>query len=209
MRKMTNKMNKGVLYVLSAPSGCGKGTVLAELFKRNSDIYYSISATTRAPREGEADGVNYFFVTTEKFEELIRSGGMLEYAEFCGNYYGTPKKKIEEKLCMGKDVILEIETAGAMKVKAACPEAVLIFMLPPSVETLKHRLIKRGTDSQSVIQKRVEQAEREIGMAKEYDYVFVNDDLDAAVDDLELIMKSAKYLVNQNKDLIKGVLEKC
>ena len=87
-------MNKGVLYVLSAPSGCGKGTVLAELFKRNSDIYYSISATTRAPREGEADGVNYFFVTTEKFEELIRSGGMLEYAEFCGNYYGTPKKKI-------------------------------------------------------------------------------------------------------------------
>ncbi len=202
-------MSKGVLYVLSAPSGCGKGTVLKELFGRNDNIYYSISATTRAPREGEENGVSYYFVTKERFLELIESGGMLEYAEFCGNYYGTPRKAIEDRLEQGCDVVLEIETAGAMKVKRACPEAVLIFMLPPSIEVLKHRLIGRGTDSEEVIKRRVSEAEREIHMSYKYDYVFVNDELSKAVDDLENIMKSAKYLVSQNKDLIKGVLEKC
>ena len=203
------EMSKGVLYVLSAPSGCGKGTVLKELFGRNDNIYYSISATTRAPREGEENGVSYYFVTKERFLELIESGGMLEYAEFCGNYYGTPRKAIEDRLEQGCDVVLEIETAGAMKVKRACPEAVLIFMLPPSIEVLKHRLIGRGTDSEEVIKRRVSEAEREIHMSYKYDYVFVNDELSKAVDDLENIMKSAKYLVSQNKDLIKGVLEKC
>ena len=202
-------MSKGVLYVFSAPSGCGKGTVLKELFGRNDNIYYSISATTRAPREGEENGVSYYFVTKERFLELIESGGMLEYAEFCGNYYGTPRKAIEDRLEQGCDVVLEIETAGAMKVKRACPEAVLIFMLPPSIEVLKHRLIGRGTDSEEVIKRRVSEAEREIHMSYKYDYVFVNDELSKAVDDLENIMKSAKYLVSQNKDLIKGVLEKC
>lgn len=202
-------MNKGTLYVLSAPSGCGKGTVLGELFKRTDNVFYSVSATTRAPREGEVDGVNYYFVTKERFLELVRNDGMLEYATFVDNYYGTPKAPIEEKLAEGKDVILEIETAGAMMVKAVCPEAVLIFMLPPSIEELAHRLEGRGTETEEVIQKRVTQAYREIRLANNYDYVFVNDNLSEAVDDLMMIMKSAKHLVNKNNEIIKGVLEKC
>lgn len=202
-------MNKGTLYVLSAPSGCGKGTVLNELFKRTDNVFYSVSATTRSPREGEVDGVNYYFVTKEHFLELVKSDGMLEYATFVDNYYGTPKAPIEQKLAEGKDVILEIETAGAMMVKSVCPEAVLIFMLPPSIEELAERLRGRGTESEEVISKRVMEAYREIGLANNYDYVFVNDDLSEAVDDLMMIMKSAKHLVNKNNDLIKGVLEKC
>ncbi len=202
-------MNKGMLYVLSAPSGCGKGTVLSELFKRTDNVFYSVSATTRAPREGEVDGVNYYFVTKERFLELVKNDGMLEYATFVDNYYGTPKAPIEKKLAEGKDVILEIETAGAMMVKAAFPEAVLIFMLPPSIEVLASRLVGRGTETDEVIGKRVAQASREIRLAGNYDYVFINDDLSGAVDDLMMIMKSAKHLVNKNNDLIKGVLEKC
>jgi guanylate kinase len=202
-------MNKGTLYVLSAPSGCGKGTVLNELFKRTDNVFYSVSATTRSPREGEVDGVNYYFVTKEHFLELVKSDGMLEYATFVDNYYGTPKAPIEQKLAEGKDVILEIETAGAMMVKSVCPEAVLIFMLPPSIEELAERLRGRGTESEEVISKRVMEAYREIRLANNYDYVFVNDDLSEAVDDLMMIMKSAKHLVNKNNDLIKGVLEKC
>lgn len=202
-------MNKGTLYVLSAPSGCGKGTVLNELFKREDNVYYSVSATTRQPREGEVDGVNYYFVTKERFLELVRNDGMLEYATFVDNYYGTPKAPIEEKLAEGKDVILEIETAGAMMVKSVCPEAVLIFMLPPSIEELAHRLEGRGTETEEVIQKRVTQAYREIRLVNNYDYVFVNDNLSEAVDDLIMIMKSAKHLVNKNNEIIKGVLEKC
>lgn len=134
---------------------------------------------------------------------------MLEYATFVDNYYGTPKAPIEQKLAEGKDVILEIETAGAMMVKSVCPEAVLIFMLPPSIEELAERLRGRGTESEEVISKRVMEAYREIRLANNYDYVFVNDDLSEAVDDLMMIMKSAKHLVNKNNDLIKGVLEKC
>ena len=202
-------MNKGTLYVLSAPSGCGKGTVLNELFKRTDNVFYSVSATTRSPREGEVDGVNYYFVTKEHFLELVKSDGMLEYATFVDNYYGTPKAPIEQKLAEGKDVILEIETAGAMMVKSVCPEAVLIFMLPPSIEELAERLRGRGTESEEVISKRVMEAYREIRLANNYDYVFVNDYLSEAVDDLMMIMKSAKHLVNKNNDLIKGVLEKC
>ena len=202
-------MNKGTLYVLSAPSGCGKGTVLNELFKITDNVFYSVSATTRSPREGEVDGVNYYFVTKERFLELVKSDGMLEYATFVDNYYGTPKAPIEQKLAEGKDVILEIETAGAMMVKSVCPEAVLIFMLPPSIEELAERLRGRGTESEEVISKRVMEAYREIRLANNYDYVFVNDDLSEAVDDLMMIMKSAKHLVNKNNDLIKGVLEKC
>ena len=123
-------MSKGLLIVVSAPSGCGKGTVLAEVLK-NDNFYYSVSATTRAPREGEVNGVNYHFLTKEKFEELIATGGVLEYAQYCDNYYGTPKKAVEDKLCEGRDVILEIEVQGAMKIKEACPDAVFIFILPP------------------------------------------------------------------------------
>lgn len=126
-------MNKGLLIVVSAPSGCGKGTILAEILK-DPQFYYSISATTRKPRDGEVDGVNYHFLSRERFEDLIQNNGLLEYAQFCDNYYGTPRKQVEEKLNEGKNVILEIEVQGAMKIKKTCPEAVFIFILPPSVK---------------------------------------------------------------------------
>lgn len=199
-------MNKGILYVISAPSGCGKGTILAEIFKRMDNLHYSVSATTRLPRVGEVDGVNYYFSTREQFEDMIHNDGMLEYAEFCGNYYGTPKEKVLEKLDAGISVILEIETIGAMKVKEAYPEAVLIFILPPSVDTLRQRLIGRGTEALDVIEKRVGEAEAEIKKAYNYDFVIINDDLTEAVDGLETIMKSVKYMTKINNETIEGVL---
>lgn len=202
-------MNKGVLYVFSAPSGCGKGTVLAEIRKRMPDLKYSVSATTRAPRDGEIDGVHYYFVSEERFKELVETGGMLEHATFCGNSYGTPKEKVFECLDNGIDVILEIETKGAMMVKESYPEAVMIFMLPPSIEELRARLENRHTESEEVINGRVHEAAKEISLARNYDYVFVNDDISEAVDTLYSIMTASRSLTKINQDLIKGVLEKC
>lgn len=199
-------MNRGMLFVVSAPSGCGKGTILAEVFKKNSNIYYSVSATTRLPREGEVDGVNYFFMTKEKFSELAQNGQMLEYAEFCGNFYGTPKSAVEEKLNSGMDVILEIETKGAMLVKERMPEATLIFILPPSVKELRRRLSKRGTETEEVIEKRVSEAVGEIKKAYNYDYVMMNDELSDAIEDFISIMKVAK-LEKNNKNTIDEVLK--
>ncbi len=201
------KMNKGILYVISAPSGCGKGTILKELFKRMDNLHYSVSATTRDPREGEIDGVNYYFISRDEFESNISNGNMFEYAEFCGNYYGTPKDKVYEKLDEGISVILEIETIGAMKVKEAYPDAVMIFILPPKIDTLRERLIGRGTESTEVIEKRVGEAEAEIKKAYNYDFVLINDNLNEAVDGLETIMKSVKYITKLNYKTIEGVLD--
>ncbi len=200
-------MSKGLLIVVSAPSGCGKGTILAEVLK-NDNFYYSVSATTRAPREGEVDGVNYHFLTKEKFEELIASDGMLEYACFCGNYYGTPGKAVADKLDEGMDVILEIEVQGAMKIKEKCPDAVFVFILPPSLDTLRHRLEKRGTETEEVINKRVAEAAGEISKAYNYDYVIVNDDLMEAVDDFITAVKAEKMTVKRSASLIDNVLNK-
>ena len=200
-------MSKGLLIVVSAPSGCGKGTLLAEVLK-NDNFYYSVSATTRAPREGEVNGVNYHFTSKEDFEKLIASGGVLEYAQYCGNYYGTPKNAVEDKLAEGKDVILEIEVQGAMKIKQSCPEAVFVFILPPSVETLKERLEKRGTETADVIAKRVAEARGEIEKAYKYDYVIVNDDLDTAVSEFIKAVEAEKLTVKRSKDLIDSVLGK-
>lgn len=198
--------NRGMLYVVSAPSGCGKGTILAEVFKRNENVFYSVSATTRLPREGEVDGVNYFFMTKDEFKKLADNGQMLEYAEFCGNFYGTPKSAVEDKLNAGFDVVLEIETKGAMLVKERMPEAKLIFILPPSVKELKRRLNKRGTETEDVIEKRVSEAVGEIKKAYDYDYVMMNDELSDAIEDFISIMKVAK-LEENNKNTIDEVLK--
>ncbi len=199
-------MNKGLLIVVSGPSGCGKGTILAEVLK-NDNFYYSVSATTRQPRPGEVDGVNYHFLTKEKFEELISSGGMLEHACYCGNYYGTPKEQVNRKLEEGKDVILEIEVQGAMKIRETCPDAVFVFIMPPSVKELRRRLNKRGTETEEVIEKRVAQAVSEIKLADKYDYIMVNGELEKAIDDLISIINAEKMTRKRAEYLINEVLE--
>lgn len=200
-------MSEGLLIVVSAPSGCGKGTILAEVLK-NDNFFYSVSATTRSPREGEVNGVNYHFLTREKFEELIGSDGVLEYAEYCGNYYGTPRQAVEDKLREGRDVILEIEVQGAMKIREKCPDAMFIFILPPSLDTLRQRLEKRGTETEEVIAKRVGEASGEISKAYDYDYVIVNDDLQEAVDDFLTAVKAEKMTVKRSKAMIDSILNK-
>ena len=199
-------MSKGLLIVVSAPSGCGKGTILAQVLK-NDNFYYSVSATTRSPREGEVDGVNYHFLTKEGFEKLIAEDGMLEHACYCGNYYGTPRKAVFDKLEEGKDVILEI-VQGAMKIKEKCPDAVFVFILPPSLGTLRHRLEKRGTETPEVIDKRVGEAAGEIEKAHNYDYIIVNDDLDDAVADFLAVVKAEKMTVKRSSETIDEILNK-
>lgn len=198
-------MNKGLLIVVSAPSGCGKGTILSEVLK-DDRFYYSVSATTRSPRLGEVNGVTYHFITKQDFEERIKNNAMLEYAEYCGNYYGTPKKEIDEMREQGKNVILEIEVQGAMKVREICPDAVFIFVLPPSVAELEHRLKKRATETDDVIAQRVSQARSEIELARKYDYVVVNAALEDAINDFKTVIKAEELKVSNAQDLIDEVI---
>lgn len=198
-------MSKGILIVVSAPSGCGKGTILAEILK-SDEFYYSVSATTRQPREGETDGVNYHFLQKDQFENLIENDGMLEYAQYCGNYYGTPRDKVFQKLDEGKNVILEIEVQGAMQIKKKCPDAVFIFIAPPSVQELKRRLEKRGTESAEIINQRVSEAAHEISFAHEYDYIIVNGELDKAVEDFKTVIHSQKLRSESQNKFIDEVL---
>lgn len=200
------KMNKGILLVVSAPSGCGKGTILAEILK-DKDFYYSVSATTRSPRPGEIDGINYHFLKKDEFEEKIQTGGMLEYAQYCGNYYGTPRDKVFEKIDEGKNVILEIEVQGAMQVRKKCPDAVFIFIAPPSVGELTKRLENRGTESAEVIQQRVSEAAHEISFAKDYDYIVVNDVLEDAIKDFQAVVRAQKLKSENQNKFINEVLE--
>ncbi|MCM1023645.1 MAG: guanylate kinase [Prevotella sp.] len=199
-------MSRGILMVVSGPSGCGKGTVLAEIIK-SGNVFYSVSATTRSPRPGEVDGVNYWFLTKEKFEETIANDGMLEYASYCGNYYGTPKKPVEDMLEKGCHVILEIEVQGAMKIKEKCPEAVFVFILPPSLKELRRRLEKRGTETAEVMEKRLGEAAGEIAHAYKYDYAVVNGELSEAVDDLRAIIRAEELKSDKIKNTIDEVLE--
>lgn len=199
-------MSKGTLFIVSGPSGCGKGTVLAEILKQDN-VYYSVSATTRAPRPGEVNGVNYHFLSKDEFEKLIENGGMLEYANYCGNYYGTPKKPVEDMLAEGKNVILEIEVQGALKVMEKCPEAVSVFILPPSLKELRRRLHKRGTETEEVIEKRIGEAAGEIRKAVNYDYVMINGELEIAVSNLLSIINSQKLKKENSEYLIDEVLE--
>ncbi len=198
-------MSKGMLIVVSGPSGCGKGTLLAEVLKKDK-FFYSVSATTRSPRPGETDGVNYYFLTKEKFEETAENGGMLEYASYCGNYYGTPKKPVEDMLERGIHVILEIEVQGAMKIKEKCPDALFIFILPPSLKELRRRLNKRGTETEEVIECRLGEAAGEIKQACKYDYTVVNGELSEAVDDFLAIIRAEELNVKNSEKIIDEVL---
>ena len=172
----------GELFIISGPSGAGKGTICRKVLEEKTDIVLSVSATTRAPREGEVDGVNYYFIDKEEFRRRIENDGFLEYAEVFDNYYGTPKQNVMEKLEAGNDVLLEIDVQGAAQIKKNFPEGIFVFILPPSLSELRNRLEKRGTDSQEVIEKRLSMAMSEIREMFEYDYFVVNDDLEEAVE---------------------------
>lgn len=199
---------KGILLVVSGPAGVGKGTIDAAVIARNSNIRMSVSATTRAPRPGEIDGVHYFFRTEEAFRKMIDEDAFLEYMHvFHTNYYGTPRRFVEEELAAGKSVILEIDVQGAMRVKAAYPDAVLIFIAPPSMAELKARLLGRGTESPEAVERRFKTAYRELESAKDYDYLIVNDILDLAVARMEHIISAEKCRASRNLEMIDQLLE--
>lgn len=189
---LENKPERGLLLVVSGPSGVGKGTICQSLIANNPNLHYSISATTRSPRQGEVDGVNYFFISKQNFLDMISNDAFLEWAEVFGNYYGTPKSSVEEMLVAGKDVILEIDVQGAMKVKSSCPEGVFIFILPPTPDDLRKRIIGRGTESEESIACRVAQSQQEMAMAEHYHFSIINDDLEAAVAEFADIIKQEK-----------------
>ena len=193
--------NKGKLFVLSGPSGVGKGTICKKLLE-NIDLEISVSATTRKPREGEIEGVSYFFVNHDRFEDMIQKGEFLEHAEVFGNYYGTPKQKVLDKLAWGKDVLLEIDVQGAMQVKENYPENITIFVCPPSLATLKHRLAGRGTESAESLNQRIAKALTEIEMLKNYDYYIVNDELDDAVKNVKSIIYAEHHRIDEIADEI-------
>ena len=181
---------QGILIVVSGFSGSGKGTIMKELLNRYDNYALSISATTRKPREGEVDGREYFFITKDEFEQMIERNELIEYARYVDNYYGTPKAYVEEQLAAGKDVILEIEIQGAMKIREQFPEAVLLFIVPPSAEILRQRLIGRGTETMEVIEARMRRAVEESDGMENYDYYVVNDDLDVCVAEVHQIIRA-------------------
>lgn len=181
---------KGILFVLSGPSGVGKGTVRKALFEQDTDLRYSISMTTRNKRPGETEGIDYFYKSREEFEELIEQNQLLEYAKYVNNYYGTPRKYVEETLEAGKDVFLEIEVQGALQVRENFPEGVFIFLFPPSLDELKERIVSRGTETSDLVLNRLKEAKKEIDLMDAYDYVVVNDQVDLAVAKVQAIIQS-------------------
>ena len=195
-------MKKGVLLVISGPSGAGKGTICKALLEKHKDIYLSVSATTREPRVGEVEGVNYFFTTKEKFLQKVEEGDFLEHAEVYGNYYGTPKSSVQKMLNEGRDVILEIDIQGALKVKENCEEGIFIFILPPSMEELKQRIIKRGSETPESLMRRFKSAYKEINYISKYNYAVVNDEIDTAVSKLEAIITAEKCRVDRMKNKV-------
>ena len=199
---------RGLLIVLSGPSGVGKGTVRAAIFSKGEQKFvYSISATTRQPRTGETDGVDYFFKTREEFEQMIQNKQLLEYAEYVGNYYGTPLEYVENTLAKGKDVFLEIDVQGAIQVRELMPEGVFIFLTPPDLNELESRIVNRGTDSDEVIAKRMKTAREELELMKYYDYSVVNDTVDNAVQKIEAIIQTEHLRIVRNLDTIEELEE--
>ena len=199
---MAVKKEKGQLIVLSGPSGVGKSTVIAELMSQRRNLYFSVSYTTRKPRVGEQDGVNYNFVDRQEFERMIADNELLEYAEYVENYYGTSLKAIQDRLDAGCDVLLDIEVQGAAKVKARCPEALFIFIIPPSFEELSRRLHGRNTDSEDVITGRLEKARVEFRQIPSYDYLVINDKVSNAVQEIEAILTAAECRVENRKQIL-------
>ena len=202
MESMLKTKKQGLLIVLSGPSGCGKNTIINKVMENNKNIWLSISCTSREPRGEEKNGVNYYFLSREEFEQEIENDEFLEYAEYSKNYYGTPKKYIKEHLDNGEDVILEIEIQGALKVKEKIKEALFIFILPPNMKELKRRLEARNTENQEKIDMRFKRAYEEINAVSKYNYVVVNDEVDTAVEKIEGIIVAEKCRVDRIKDTI-------
>ena len=199
---MIKSKKTGQIIVISAPSGAGKDTVVKELMKRDStNLWVSVSATSRSPREGEKEGVDYYYLSKEEFEKKIEEGFFLEYTNYAGNYYGTPKKYIKEKIEQGIDVILIIEIEGASNIKKLIPEAIFIFIMPPSLKELVKRLKKRGTETNEKIIKRFHEAYKEVNDVSKYNYVVVNDKLDEAVDKVESILRAEKCRVDRIEEV--------
>lgn len=201
--------NKGVLVVLSGFSGAGKGTVVKRLLEKYDNYALSVSATTRSPREGEEEGKSYFFRTREQFEQMIQNNELIEYAEYVNNYYGTPRAYVDDRLNQGYDVILEIEIQGALNIRKMYPDAVLIFITPPSFDELEERLLGRGTESPEVIRNRMRQASYESGIMPKYDYLVTNTygSLEECVDQVHEIIHAAHYKVSANDDLVAKIQE--
>lgn len=199
--------NKGILIVVSGFSGAGKGTLMKQLLKTYDNYALSVSMTTRSPREGEKDGVSYFFSTKEQFEKAIAEDGLIEYACYCGNYYGTPRAYVEQKLAEGKDVILEIEIQGALKVKEKFPESLLLFVTPPNAAELERRLTGRGTETQEVIEDRLSRAYEEAEGIEAYDYIVVNDVIEECVEEIHGLVNAARMAPSRREKFIHDIRE--
>ncbi len=200
-------MNKGILVVVSGFSGAGKGTLMKRLLEKYDNYALSISVTTRPPREGEQDGREYFFRSREEFEEWIEADRLIEYAEYVGNYYGTPKDYVQEQLKAGKDVILEIEIQGALKVKEKLPDTLLLFVSPPSAQELKRRLETRGTEAPELIQNRLRRAGEEAKGILGYDYLLINDDLETCTDVMHRVIQSEHYRMQRSREFAERIVE--
>ena len=201
-------MNKGRVFIISGPSGSGKDTLMKKVFEKAPDILFSISSITRPMRVGEVEGEKYNFISRERFEEMIANDELLEHNVFVGNYYGTPKAPVLNAVNDGKNMLIEVDVNGAYQILEKIPDAVSIFVMPPSLEILKARLTGRGTDEQSVIDKRLFEALREISCAKDYDYIVVNDDLETAANEFVSIMSVDKFKTDRNLELINKILNK-